>query len=262
MNTSSVRRAYDAVAPTYDRIMAGDQWMRHRLWKRYLDAFQPGQHVLDVGCGTGIDALFLAQQGLRVTGVDVSPGMVLQLQAKAARAGLSARVRVLVMDAADLTTWRPRTFDGLISAFASLNTLSPPNMAAFAANAARLLKPGGRAILHMLNRLSLWEWLGLIRHGRWVAARQVGRSSRRTFTVGGQPVEHFLYLPDEAFEQFFAPYFRLRRAEALGVLRPPHTLRRVPPVAVAALSGLERRVSAHRPFLRWGRFFLLDMERR
>jgi hypothetical protein len=53
----------------------------------------------------------------------------------------------------------------------------------------------------------------------------------------------------------------LRGAYALGALRPPHTVRRVPPPLITALSALERLAAGQRPLLNWGRFFVLDMER-
>ncbi len=70
--------AYDRAAADYDRQVLGDDWMRNVLWERYARLFRPGQVVLDVGCGTGIDALFLAQRGIRVVGIDASVAMVAQ----------------------------------------------------------------------------------------------------------------------------------------------------------------------------------------
>lgn len=43
---------------------------------------QPGEHVLDAGCGTGNYALALAQAGFRVTGVDYAPGMLARARSK------------------------------------------------------------------------------------------------------------------------------------------------------------------------------------
>lgn len=252
-------QAYDRAAAEYDGQVQGDAWMRSVLWERYVRLFRPGQVVLDVGCGTGIDAFFLAQRGIRVMGMDASEAMVAQARAKLATARLRDLVEVRVMDVSELGTLE-RDFDGIISAFASLSTVA--DLEGFAGTAARLLRPQGTMLLHLLNRSSLWEWLGLVRDRRWPAARGAWRLRQRDFRIGGQRVRHHLYRADEAYAQYFRPQFRLRRGYGLGILRPPHTVRRMPATLVAALDRLERPLRARRPFRDWGRFFVLELERR
>ena len=54
------------------------------MW-RWLDtAFQPGEQVLELSCGTGEDALHLAEQGVRILATDPSAGM-LEVARKVAR---------------------------------------------------------------------------------------------------------------------------------------------------------------------------------
>lgn len=71
----SLRSTYDRIAEDWHRDHQDDDW-----WVAGTDAFidllRPGQTVLDVGCGTGVKAGYLAKRGLRVTGVDLSEGMV------------------------------------------------------------------------------------------------------------------------------------------------------------------------------------------
>jgi len=71
---------YDAVALDYDRHLARDRWMRRALWRHFARTFRPAGHLLDLGCGTGIDALYLASIGMRVTAIDASAGMVDRLR--------------------------------------------------------------------------------------------------------------------------------------------------------------------------------------
>ena len=75
-SAARVAAAYDAVAAEYDGLVREDAWMRQRLWAHYRRAFGRGARVLDVACGTGLDTLHLAALGRRMTGVDVSPGML------------------------------------------------------------------------------------------------------------------------------------------------------------------------------------------
>jgi trans-aconitate methyltransferase len=64
----------------------------------------PGRAV-DLGCGEGGDAIWLARQGWMVTGVDISPTAVARAQGAATEAGLTAeQVRFV---AHDLSTWEP-----------------------------------------------------------------------------------------------------------------------------------------------------------
>jgi SAM-dependent methyltransferase len=204
--------------------------------------------------------MFLARRGVVVTGIDVSPAMIARLQEQVASLGLAHRVEARVLDYAALRDWPAARFDGIISAFAGLSTA--PDLAPFAADAARLLRPGGRMLVHLLNRFSLWEWLLRVTHGQWAAARRLGRQRERDFTIGGQPVRHYLWSPSKAYQRFFARDFALSRAYSLGVLRPPHTLRRLPPAATSRLGVLEQRVNGRRPFVNWGRFFVLELARR
>ena len=169
-------------------------------------------------------------------------------------------VELRVLDLREIGALPAPGFDGIISAFASLSTVA--DLEAFAQQAASLLRPRGAMVLHLLNRSSLWEWLSLVRHGRFRAARQLGRHLERNFVIGGRPVRHYLYHAREVYARFFAAHFRLRRAYGLGILRPPHTLRRVPPAIVTVLDRLERPVRATRPFNDWGRFFALELEKR
>jgi SAM-dependent methyltransferase len=256
----SVTLAYDAIAAGYDAQVRGDDWMRRALHTRYRAAFRPGQRVLDVGCGTGIDAIALAGLGVRVVGVDGSAAMIDRLRQKVAGAQLDGLVEARVLGIQELGGLSAERFDGLISAFASLSSL--PDLTGFADDAARLVRPGGRMVLHLLNRFSLWEWLGYVSRRELGAAANVGRQPVREFVIGGQSVRHTVYFADDAYRRFFARSFALRDAFCLGTLRPPHTVRRIPSGVVSSLEWLDVRLGGWPLLNRAGRFFVLDLERR
>jgi len=258
MHDQNVALAYDTIAAEYDRQREDDEWMRRKLWHHYGRAFQAGQHVLDAGCGTGADAIFLARRGIRVKAIDISPQMIAQVQAKMERCHLKSQIEAMVLDFGRLSSFSSGTFDGIISSSAALNTL--PALTGFAQDAARLVRPGGRVILHLLNRVNLWEWLGLISQREWSAARCLAKQRERTFEIGGRSVRHYLPSRDEAYSSF-EPYFRLCHAYGLGILRPPSTVHRIPFPVVAALGRLDGLVCSRWPFINLGRFVVLDMVR-
>lgn len=246
---TSAADAYDSIAAEYDRAIRGDEWMRLALHAHFLKVFRPGERVLDVACGTGIDAVFLAAHGMAVVGIDGSPAMIARLQQRTATNRV-VRGEVLRIDELGALT---ETFDGAISAFAGLNTA---DLDGFSRELARLLRPGGRAILHLLNAWNAWEWLGGLRHGHWLRPAR-----ERSFPIGGQPVRHRLFFAREAYA-LFEPWFALRQTYGLGVLRPPHTTRRLPSRVVDTLEGLDVRLGGLPGLRDAGRFFVLDLERR
>ena len=56
--------------------------------------FRPGEQVLDLGCGAGAIAFYLAEQGARVTGIDLAPALIAMAREEAARRGAPTTFRV------------------------------------------------------------------------------------------------------------------------------------------------------------------------
>lgn len=256
MLSQKVADAYDALAAEYDRLVEEDFWMRQLLWKRYLRLFPPGSRLLDVACGTGLDTLFLARAGMRAAGIDASPGMVGELRAKAGRAGLEIDARV--GDAADLSAWPDGSFDGIVSAFAGLNTI---DLKRFAAEAERVLRPGGRMVLHVLAPAGVWSLARPLVRLRWREAREMARRREMTAEIAGSSV-HLTLLPLlDTYERWFAGAFTLRRAGSLGFLWPRRA-NALLPLELRRLLGRIETVLGGLPLLRGaGRFFVLELEK-
>jgi trans-aconitate methyltransferase len=96
-------------------------------------ALQPGERVLDAGCGIGRWTAELASTGAHVTGIDIQAQLLEQARIACPRADLHT---------ADLLEWRPPEPFDAVFAFATLHWVQPPLGAARALY--KLLKPGGR----------------------------------------------------------------------------------------------------------------------
>ncbi|QEL16217.1 methyltransferase domain-containing protein [Limnoglobus roseus] len=108
---------------------------------RFAD-LRPGEVVLDVGCGGGLDALLAASAGCRVIGCDLSPGMVERAeinlrQHRVRRPDLSAEFRVADLEA---LPFESASVDRVLSN----NAFHYANLGRAFAEAYRVLKPGGR----------------------------------------------------------------------------------------------------------------------
>ena len=116
------------------------------VWERSADLLelldpQPGDRILDVGCGTGQLTAKIAELGAEVIGIDSSVEMI-----EAARANYPA----IRFDAADIRTYRTdEPFDAVFSN-AVLHWVQPPERAAESISVA--LKPGGRFVAEFGGR--------------------------------------------------------------------------------------------------------------
>ena len=114
-----------------------------------LLGLQPGERVLDLGCGTGRHSIALALAGLRVTGLDLSP--VLLQQARDTAAARGAEVTWLQRDMRDLADLGP--FDACVSLFTAFGFLGDTEDEEVLRQAAAALRPGGRLLLDLTNFL-------------------------------------------------------------------------------------------------------------
>jgi cyclopropane fatty-acyl-phospholipid synthase-like methyltransferase len=117
-----------------------------RAFVRLVDAGEITGRVIDVGCGTGENALMAAAHGLEVVGIDVATTAVERARSKAAERGVAARFEV--WDALELTrlTERVGVFDSAIDS-AVFHTFSDDERPRYAESVAAAVRAGGGLFL-------------------------------------------------------------------------------------------------------------------
>jgi ubiquinone/menaquinone biosynthesis C-methylase UbiE len=210
-------QAFDAIADTFDERFGAWQSVaaqRSAVRAELLDAFAAGAHVLEIGGGTGEDALWLAERGRRVFLTDASPSMV-----GVARAKLRAHgARAEVVAAEDLAQLGAATFDGAFSNFAALNCVT--DLTPVARALARLVRPGGSVLIVLFGIVVPGEWIVQLMRGDW---RAIARRSARgdvSARLGGKSFS-IRYHRHRAVERAFHPNFRLVGRRGIGVFVPP-----------------------------------------
>ena len=252
--------AFDALAPSYDtEFTAGclGSLYRRAVWRRLDRTFLSGGRVLDLGCGTGEDAVHLAEAGMRVLAIDASPVMTDVARAKAARRGVPERVEVreLAIERLDeLAGSGP--FDAVLSNFGALNCVE--DLGAVARSLAALTGPGARVALCLMGPLVPWEWAWHLLGGS--PEKAFRRLRRGGASWHGLRVRY----PTPGTVRRAFRGFRVQRTSALGALVPPPyaeawAVRH--PVLVRRLDLCERRVEAIAPLPWLADHFLMELVR-
>ena len=262
-------RAFDAVADAFDERFG--EWasvaaQRRAVRRELLAAFPEGSRLLELGGGTGEDALFLARSGRRILVTDGAPQMVERTRRKAADAGFGDRVEAETVAIEDLPAFASRraaegapAFAGAYSNFAAFNCVA--DLSAAGRALAALLAPGGRALLVVFGPWAPGEILTLLLRGQTRAAFRRFSRGPVPARLGGREFKVSYPRPAE-FARAFAPGFRLRRVIGVGIFVPPSSAEPAIsrwPRLLSALEALDR--VAARSLSRLGDHLLLDFER-
>lgn len=159
---------YDALAPMFDVMTDWDARLAVEgpFLRAMLDEVG-ARTVLDAACGSGGHALWLARQGYRVVGADISPAMIQLAQQKAAAAGLDAPFAVTDLANLQSAICNHRSFDAILCLGNSLpHLLTREELIVALRGMARLLRPDGLLVLQNLNYDLRWQ-----RQPRWFAAQ-------------------------------------------------------------------------------------------
>lgn len=247
--------------------------MRQAVWSRLEACFSPGDRVLELNCGTGEDAVFLARRGVQVLATDSSPAMLQVTRDKIRQARLAGAVTLQEFDCEELVLGYPplflpggcqespgRThkFDGALSNFGGLNCLT--DLPGVATGLAACLRPGAALLLCLMGPLAPWEWTWFL----W--RRQPARAFRRLNPRGvwwrGLRIRYPMI---GTVRRAFGPHFRVRRLSAIGALLPPpyaEAWAARNPGLIGFLNRWERRLETVPPLPWLADHYLLEMERR
>jgi ubiquinone/menaquinone biosynthesis C-methylase UbiE len=177
-------KLYDLLAPVYGRVMGP---LLEAANERAVERLVGGapSSALEIGVGPGAALAELARGARQVVGVDVSSAMLREARTRVSQQGKQARLARA--DALRLP-FRAAAFDAVLSTFL-LDLLPEPDLRPMLAEVSRVLAPGGRVVLGVLelpNPLVAQAWMTLYR----IAPDALGgcRPVDLTRLLDGQPL--------------------------------------------------------------------------
>jgi ubiquinone/menaquinone biosynthesis C-methylase UbiE len=138
---------YDGFAPVYADATVWEKETRETVVARA--GIQPGQRVLDAGCGPGailVEAAERAGPSGEVCGVDLSEKMLEESMRRARSAGLQDRIQLERADLHHALPFEPDSFDVVLSTYV-FDLIDTPEIPGVLGSLVRVIKPGGRIVL-------------------------------------------------------------------------------------------------------------------
>jgi SAM-dependent methyltransferase len=257
------------MAPGYDEAFTESKIgraLRALVWSRLEHVFSAPGRVLELGCGTGEDALSLVRRGVDVVAVDASSGMIKVARQKAQDRGLladgfgagaaRAEFHCLPMESVG-SAFEGQAFDGVLSNFGAVNCV--PDLQGLVADVAARLRPGATLVWVVMGRHVPWEWLWYLLQGNWTKAwRRLRRGG-----VSWRGLRIFYPTPAE-LTALLRPHFAIRRIAPLGVALPPSYagawLERRPRL-LQTLTRLEHRAQRWSSLARFADHYIVEATR-
>lgn len=217
---------FDSIAEEYDAVFSDSPigiLQRSSVWADLSAAFRSGERVLDIGCGTGVDACFLAQRGVSVLACDRSREMVRTASEKAhslpGRPHDASVAACVCRAEAIATVEHDRLFDGAFSNFGVLNCVS--DLRQFARDLASTLRPSARVLVCLMGPCCLWEVTWYLVHGQLRRALRRFRPQGTEARIGRDGKIKVHYPTARAIKRMFAPEFHLTGVKGVGLFVPP-----------------------------------------
>ena len=218
--------AFNRIAASYDLEFSDSpigKAQRNRVW-HYLKKINltPQSNILETNAGTGVDALWLAQRGLRITVTDVAEQMVLIASQKLTHAGI-ANFESFIWDLNNPFPGATSGYDLIFTNFGGWNCLDKNAISQLSIQLNSLLKPEGKIVAVVMGRKCFWErWYFRYKGNHEAKNRRNSPHPVSSRLEDGTFINTWYYSPNELAEAF--PQFQITSLNPIGLFIPPSYL--------------------------------------
>jgi anaerobic magnesium-protoporphyrin IX monomethyl ester cyclase len=264
--THTAAAAFNKAANTYDEEFTYTEAGRiqRSLIRNYLHrniSVNAYKNTLELNCGTGEDAIWLAERGHKVIATDISPGMI-EIGRRKANASLQHiefvhasfdKINLLKVDKTDL----------VFSNFGGLNCVSPAEMKNLSADLHEIMRSGAKFIAVVMGRKTILEKLYFFFKGDFKNMRRRQQKGPVLANVGGHTINTWYYSPNEiksCFTNFSDFVFT-----PVGLVVPPSWLNnkfKKVPFLVTACHFIEKITAGFPSFSDYADHYIVEMTRK
>lgn len=266
LNETLTAKAFSRQSLVFDELYAENTivaYKRERVRDHLKALLKPGSHILELNCGTGQDALFLAKNGHRVHATDISSGMLDQLMRKISNTESAASISTECCSFTNLNQLKQKgQYDHVFSNFGGLNCTD--ELDAVLHSLGPVVKSGGTVTLVVISSFCIWETL-LLARGKWkTATRRWFAKNGAKAHVEGTLFKCWYYSPSYVIKHM-EPHFEPLAVEGLCIAVPPSYLEGFAEKhsrLYRFLLAVERRIKNYSPWKRWGDYYIISLKKK
>jgi ubiquinone/menaquinone biosynthesis C-methylase UbiE len=220
----SIQDAFDSASEEYDYTISHNyinSWIRKRSINELHRITMTADVLLEIGCGTGSEAIQISKQVRRIVATDISEKMLDLLKRKVKAKRLDHKVLAVRVKASEISTIKDLLPEGSVRVVYSFNGAlnCEPDIHKVPGELSKIMQEDGYFLCSIRNTLCLPEALShsLILQFDKMAAR---KDQPTMVSVGGMDIPAFYYSPSR-FATIFRPHFRVRKMIGLPAFLPP-----------------------------------------
>lgn len=221
---------FDVSAPKYDAEFTDSaigKMQRERVhFALQVNKLVSGKSkVLEINCGTGADAIWLAQKGNKVIASDASVKMIEQCRYKYKSSEQALELQFVKSSFSELReTFPNQKFDLIFSNFGGLNCVDATEIKQLFSDFSQLLLPNGKMVLVVMGRKCLWERMYFLLKGN--SKKAFRRNSKQAIAahIGDDTYVSTYYYSPEELQQLAYENFNREALAPIGFFVPPSYL--------------------------------------
>lgn len=260
---ANVSDAFSKQSKIFDEIEEKNPvilWMREQVRKHELSILKPGETILELNAGTGMDGLFFAQKGFSVHATDNAEGMLDELTKKISANNLSDKITVQRCSFNNLENLYGKKYDHVFSNFGGLNCSE--NLSDVIKKLGPLLNVNATVTLVIMPPVCPWEIALALKGNFKVAFRRLNKNGAVSHLEGNY-FKTYYYSPKYLTKVFGAAYKRVS-LKGLASISPPPYLENIPrkyPRLYKMLIKMDEKLCSYKPFNSWADHYIITFRK-